>query len=195
MEEQGWEGSPHPNPTALKNGRTHPGAEQVAIRLLDAANKVPSFCPEQEFTPEESEFRSPVGVGCQRTSSQSSSSPGKTLGRGPAFCSCLPHSSRGSLSGGHLPRRLFWKKPLLSIKEETAKVPSPEGPPSLRPDTPRTVESHRALTWGTTWRAESRGHPLAPSSVDPHSRRSTSPCPVGLEGAEIPAMATPSCSH
>lgn len=67
----------------------------MAIRLLDTANKVPSFCPEQEFTPEASEFRSPVGVGCQRTTSQSSSSPGKTLGRGPAFCSCLPHSSLG----------------------------------------------------------------------------------------------------
>lgn len=35
-------------------------------------------------------------------------------------------------------------------------------------------------TWGTIWRALSRGRRLAPSSADPHSRRSTSPCPAGL---------------
>lgn len=55
--------TPHLDPTALRVGRTHPGAEKVATRLLDAADKVPSFCLEQEFTPEESEFRCPMGVG------------------------------------------------------------------------------------------------------------------------------------
>lgn len=42
--------------------------------------------------------------------------------------------------------------------------------------------ARRALTSGTTWHAQSRGHPLAPRSADPRSRRSTSPYPVGLRG-------------
>lgn len=69
--------------------------------------------------------------------------------------------------------------------------------PHPRDATLQTTESgaaREALTWGTTWRARSRGRPLAPSSADPRSRRSTSLCPVGLWGAEMlpcPHPATP----
>lgn len=81
-------GDPHHlPPTAPRGGGTHPGAEQVAARLLDAADKVPSFRLEQKFTPEEGEFRSPVGGGLGRRGPHSwlpSSSARKALGQVPA---------------------------------------------------------------------------------------------------------------
>lgn len=78
----------HLSPTAPRRGGTHPGAEQVAARLLDAADKVPSFCLEQKFTPEESEFRSPRGGGLGLWGPPSwlpSLSAKKALGRVPAL--------------------------------------------------------------------------------------------------------------
>lgn len=74
---------------APRRGGTHPGAKQVAARLLDAADKVPSFCLEQKFAPEESEFRSPMGGGLG-------------LQRGPP--SWLPSSSARKALGRVLPR-------------------------------------------------------------------------------------------
>lgn len=61
----------------------------MAARLLDTADKVPSFCLEQKFAPEESEFRSPMGGGLG-------------LQRGPP--SWLPSSSARKALGRVLPR-------------------------------------------------------------------------------------------
>lgn len=104
----------------------------MAARLLDAADKVPSFCLEQKFAPEESEFRSPMGggLGLQRgpPSWLPSSSARKALGRvlprphprpaGPA----PPAPPRRPQCTAHLLSGLFGKQPLLSTKEETANV-------------------------------------------------------------------------
>lgn len=111
----------------------------MATRLLHPADEVPPFCLEQEFTSEETKFRSlrAVGLGCPGPS-LSSSSPGEPLRPGSAFCSATgPCRGRGlgSLSGEHLLGRLFWKPPLLSIKEATAKVLPQRGlvPETCRP--------------------------------------------------------------
>lgn len=137
--------------------------------LPDSADKLPSFCLEQELTPEgSSDTAWAVGP------SPPSSSPRSPSGWGRACCSSVPDSPPLWAPGtpgraGYLLGRLFW--PLLSSKEETA-----QGSPNPEPDT----SWDGALTWGTTWHAQSRAHPLAPSSAGLRSRRNTSPGPAGL---------------
>lgn len=77
----------------------------MATRLLDPADKVPSFCPEQELTPEESEFGSPVGSGQWAAAVRGPPAPARSglvdpLGRGPAFCPRFPHPCGGSWGSG-----------------------------------------------------------------------------------------------
>lgn len=67
-------------------------------------------------------------------------------------------------------------------QEGNSPAPSAGAPGLSRRDWARSC--HSSGTWGTTWHALSRGRRLAPSSADPRSRRSTSPCPAGLGGAE-----------
>lgn len=182
-------GDPHHlPPTAPRGGGTHPGAEQVAARFLDAADKVPSFRLEQKLTPEEGEFRSPVGGGLGRRGPHSwlpSSSARKALGQVPA----PPRA-------GALAEQAVWEAASAEHQGRNGTRALSRGP-HPRDATLQTTESgaaREALTWGTTWRARSRGRPLAPSSADPRSRRSTLLCPVGLWGAETlpcPHPATP----
>ena len=67
---------------------------------------------------------------------------------------------------------------VLNIKGEI-EVLSPESPPILVPRDTLGL-GRGGGTWGTIWHARSRGRRLVPSSADPRSRRSTSPCPAGL---------------
>ena len=151
----------------------------MVTRLLDAADKVPSFCLEQEPTPGGSSLRGLRAAGpAVREQPLQPRLPPRTPHR-PA------QGSRGSLSVRHLLGR-----------------PPPEGPPF--PDfTPppglggqsRPIPGPRSGLQGpylgNHLACSVRGHPLAPSSADPRGRRSTSLGLAALGGAWMLALPTP----
>lgn len=161
----------------------------MATSLLDAADEVPSLCLEQEFAPGES-----LGRGAVR---------GEASGQWARAALCprsAPQRAAGAATsapaGGHPGDSLCRAS---SIGKRQGGGCSQRGPiPRNHPQgegswpCPAPGAACGVFTWGTTWHAPSRGHPLAPSSADPRSRRSTSLCLAGLGGAWTLALPTPS---
>ena len=123
----------------------------MAARLLDPADKVPSFCPEQELTPEESEFRSPVGGGLG-LSEDPPHWPGPApwtpwAGAVPSVPASptAPAGSAGAPGWRALAGKLFWRQTLEHQGRNSRSAVPRESPPprSLRLDTPGTGEGRR----------------------------------------------------
>lgn len=165
----------------------------MATGLLHAADKVPSPRLEQELTPEGSRLGGAVvRLGLQGSPSSQACVPtgpcsgqlGVTEGEALAGKAVLETTSvecQGRNSKHSVLRR---PRP----QSAAAPPPPPEGEAG---PSPALGAACRVLTWETTLRALSRGHPLAPSSADPRSRRSTSLCLAGLGGAQMLALPTP----
>lgn len=113
-----------PPPEALRAGRTHPGARWAATGLLNPANKVPSFCLEQELTPEESGFRhDSLEAWAVRGPCTVQVEPGDP---------CFP-------PGGGLSGKLFWRQSLEHQGRNRSAVPR-ESPHPGSPRHPGTGE-------------------------------------------------------
>lgn len=132
----------------------------MVTRLLDPADKVPSLCLEQELTPV---GRSRAASGRSRAGSRPCPPTRPTR--------CPAQAGGGSLSVRHLLGRLSWRQ-----KCHPQRAPAPGSRPPPQAGETKPAHAHPgALTWGTTWRALSRGHPPAPSSAGRRrGRRSTS---------------------
>ena len=172
---------PHrPSRHGPKGSRTHPGTQRVVTRLLDAADKVPSFCLEQEPTPGGSSLRGLRAAG-PAVREPTSPAPPATAHPTQARAGQSGLTECQALAGKAAPRR----PPIPGFHPPPQDWGGKAGP------YPAPGAACRVLTWGTTWHALSRGHPLAPSSADPRGRRSTSLGLAALGGAWMLALPTP----
>lgn len=111
----------------------------MAARLLDAADEVPSFRLEQEFTPEE---RSSAAHRWWAWAATEPLTVTFKRWEAPGALPSAPASPQRPVEGSWALcmvgawEKLLWKKRPLSIKEHTAEVLPPERPPFLRRDTP-----------------------------------------------------------
>lgn len=164
----------------------------MAAGLLHAADKVLSPRLEQKLTPEGSRLGGPVvRLGLQESPSSQPCAP-----TGP--CSGQLGVTEGeALTGKTVLETTSVERQGRNSKHSVLRRPRPQNaavpPPPLEGEAgpyPALRAACRVLTWGTTLRALSRGHPLAPSSADPRSRRSTSLCLAGLGGTRMLALPT-----
>lgn len=168
----------------------------MATGLLHTADKVPSSRPEQELTPGGSGLGGPVArLGQQESPSSQPCAPtgpgSRQLGvtEGEALAGKAVLETTSVERQGRSRKRAVLRRP----RPRNAAPPPPPREGEAGP-CPALGAACRVLTWGTTRHALSRGHPLAPSSVDPRSRRSTSLCLAGLGGARMLALPTPGLS-